>query len=130
MKTMTIMVDRRIMLAATWIALMLVFLLGDVLRIFSGDYLRGAADVSAFTQPLWLGASVLMVLPIIMLLLVLMLPQRINRWANLFFASFFFVFNFAGLPTYIGWYDQFLIVVGLAFNVVTIYYAWTWVEAG
>jgi len=32
------MVDVRIILSALWGSLMLVFLLGDVLRIFAGDY--------------------------------------------------------------------------------------------
>jgi hypothetical protein len=35
------MVDTRIILSAFWAALMLTYLLGDVLRIFSGDYKTG-----------------------------------------------------------------------------------------
>lgn len=35
------MVEERIILAALWTATMLVYLLGDVLRIFSGDAGRG-----------------------------------------------------------------------------------------
>jgi len=127
---MTEMLDRRIILAGIWVALMLVYLLGDVFRIFSGDYLRGDTDVSQFTQSMWLGVSILMVIPILMILLALLLPYPINRWANIIVAVFFFLFNLVGLPTYIGWYDRFLIVVGLVFNVMTVYYAWTWaVEA-
>ena len=33
--------DVQIQLAATWVALMLTYLLGDVLRIFSGDFKAG-----------------------------------------------------------------------------------------
>ncbi|MBW7882043.1 MAG: hypothetical protein H3C34_05280 [Caldilineaceae bacterium] len=120
------MVDTRIQLSAIWIALMLVYLLGDVLRIFSGDYQRGDIDISKFTQPIWLGISVLMVIPIIMLLLSLMLPQPVNRWANIIVAVFFFLFNLVGLPTLVGTYDKFLIVVSLVFNVMTIWVAWNW----
>ncbi len=108
---------------------MLTDLLGDVLRIFSGDYLRGDTDISQFTQPMWLGVSVLMVLPIIMLVLALMLPYGVNRWANIIVAALFFLFNLFGLPTYEGWYDQFLIVVGLSFNLMTIWLAWNWAVA-
>jgi len=39
---------------------------------------------------------------------------------------FFFVFNLIGLPTYPSAYDKFLIVVGLAFNVLAVWYAWRW----
>jgi hypothetical protein len=38
----------------------------------------------------------------------------------------FFLFNVVGVPTYPGWYDKFLIVVSLVFNVVTIWRAWNW----
>jgi len=40
---------------------------------------------------------------------------------------FFFGFNLIGLPTYPSAYDKFLIVVGLGFNVLTVWYAWKWV---
>ncbi|WP_119067132.1 DUF6326 family protein [Aggregatilinea lenta] len=120
------MVERRLLLAAIWIALMLVYLLGDVLRIFSGDYLKGDTDASKFTQPMWLGVSVLMVIPIVMILLTLLLGQPVNRWVNIIVAAFFFLFNLVGLPTYTGLYDKFLIVVGLVFNGMTVWYAWHW----
>ena len=32
------MVETRILLSGLWVALMLTYLLGDVLRIFSGDF--------------------------------------------------------------------------------------------
>ena len=40
----------------------------------------------------------------------------------------FFLFNAVGLPTYPSLYDQFLIVVGLVFNVVIVWMAWRWKE--
>lgn len=52
--------DVQIQLAAIWVALMLIYLLGDILRIFSGDYLNMDTDINDFTQPMWLGISVLM----------------------------------------------------------------------
>jgi hypothetical protein len=42
-------------------------------------------------------------------------------------AIFFFLFNIIGLPTYPSAYDKFLNVVGLGFNVTTVWYAWNWV---
>ena len=120
------MIDVRIQLSIIWIALMLVYLLGDVLRIFSGDYIKGDTDISQFTQPMWFGISVLMVIPILMIVLSVTLPYSVNRWANIIVAVFFFIFNLIGLPTYKGAYDKFLIVVGLVFNVMTVWYAWQW----
>jgi hypothetical protein len=123
------MLDTRIVLAGIWVALMLTYLLGDVLRIFSGDFKAGelAGKPFTMTQGMWLGISVLMLIPILMVVLSLMLPYSVNRWANIIVAAFFFVFNLIGLPTYPSAYDKFLIVVGLLFNLLTIWTAWNWV---
>jgi hypothetical protein len=120
------MADVQIKLSALWVALMLTYLLGDVLRIFSGDFKAGEIGGMQVTQGMWLGIAIVMVIPIVMVLLSLMLPQPVNRWANIIVAIFFFIFNLVGLPTYPSAYDKFLIVVGLVFNVITVLYAWNW----
>lgn len=122
------MQDVQIILSAIWIALMLTYLLGDVLRIFSGDFKAGEIGGRQLTQIQWLGIAILMVIPIFMVLLSLTLSYPMNRWTNIIVALFFFVFNLIGLPTYPSAYDKFLIVVGLAFNVLIVWYAWKWVQ--
>ena len=126
---MNITVDTRIILFGLWVAVMLTYLLGDVLRIYSGDYQAGvlAGQFAKFGQAAWLGIAVLMVMPIIMVVLSLILPQPINRWANIVVAIFFILFNLVGLPTYPSAYDKFLIVVSIVFNGLTVWYAWRWV---
>lgn len=120
----------RIILAGLWIALMLVYLLGDVLRIFSGDFnTPGVIEGQPVTQAMWLGIAVLMLVPIVMLLLSLIVPYPAVRWLNLIAAGGLFIFNLVALPTYPSAYDKFLIIVGLVFNLMTIYYAWNWGEA-
>jgi hypothetical protein len=121
------MIDVRIILSAIWVALMLTYLLGDVLRIYSGDFAAGKMGNIQFTQKMWLGIAALMLMPIIMVLLSLILPYPANRWANIIIAIFFFIFNLIGLPTYPSAYDKFLIVVGLVFNALTVWTAWNWV---
>jgi len=119
--------NMKITLSALWVALMLTYLLGDVLRIFSGDFVAGKIGDIQVTQTMWLGIAIVMVMPVIMLFLSLTLPYPVNRWANIIVAIFFFGFNLIGLPTYPSAYDKFLIVVGLGFNVLTVWYAWKWV---
>ncbi|MGD2177871.1 MAG: DUF6326 family protein [Anaerolineae bacterium] len=123
-----IMDDVRIRLSALWVALMLTYLLGDVLRIFSGDFeaakLGGNMDIS---PGFFLGMAALFVLPIAMVFLSLVLPHPVNRWANIVLSIIFFAINLVGLPTYPSLYDKFLIVVGLVFNVLTVWHAWKWV---
>lgn len=119
------MLDVRLILSGSWIAVMLIYLLGDVLRIFSRDF-PTTMDTAQFTQPMWLSIAVLMVTPILMLFLCLVLPQPISRWANIIVAIFWFLFNLVGLPTYPSAYDRFLLIVSMGFNVVTVWYAWNW----
>ena len=121
------MEEIRIKLAALWVVLMLTYLLGDVLRIFSGDFKAGEIGGMKITQAMYLGMAALMVIPIVMVFLSLTLNHPVNRWTNIIVAIFFFVFNLIGLPTYPSAYDKFLIVVGLVFNVLTVWYAWKWV---
>jgi hypothetical protein len=121
------MEDVQIKLSALWVALMLTYLLGDVLRIYSGDFKAGEIGGVKITQKMWLGIAVLMLIPIVMVLLSLTLKSPVNRWANIIVAIFFFIFNLIGLPTYPSAYDKFLIMVGLVFNILTVWVAWTWI---
>jgi hypothetical protein len=120
------MLDMRIVLAGIWVCLMLTYLLGDVLRIFSGDFVAGEIGGKRMTQGMWLGIAALMLIPILMVFLTLTLSYPANRWVNIVAAAFFFIFNLVGLPTYPSAYDKFLIVVGLVFNALTVWYAWNW----
>ena len=117
----------KVTLSIIWIAVMLTYLWGDVLRIFTGDVTLGEMDGVKFTQGMALGIAILMVTPILMVVLSLVLPQNVNRWANIIVAVFWFIFNLAGLRGYPGYYDRFLLAVSMVFNVVTVWYAWKWV---
>jgi len=114
------MEDVRIILSALWVALMLTYLLGDVLRIFAGDFTAGELMGKKATQGMWLGIAILMLLPIVMLLLSLTLTYPLVRWVNIIVAIFLFGFNLIGLPSYPGAYDKFLIIIGLVFNALTV----------
>lgn len=120
------MEDVQIKLSALWVSLMLTYLLGDVIRIFAGDFVPGESDGVPVSSGMYVGMAVLMLLPILMVVLSLVLPPGPNRWASIVLAAGLFLFNLAGLPTYPGLYDRFLIVAGLVINVVTIWVAWRW----
>ncbi|MBN1370651.1 MAG: hypothetical protein JW987_01730 [Anaerolineaceae bacterium] len=117
--------DTKIILSATWVVLMTIYFLGDILRIISGDTARGLAGQN-LNQWMYLAMAILMLIPILMIFLTLVLPQPISRWANLIVAVFFILFNLIGLPTYPSLYDKFLLVVSMVFNGITIWYAWNW----
>ena len=121
------MKDVKVTLSIIWIAVMLVYLWGDVLRIFAGDVVLGEIDGVKFTQGMALGIAALMLIPILMVVLSLVLPYNINRWANIIVAIGWFLFNLAGIRSYPGHYDKFLLAVSMVFNVITVWYAWKWV---
>jgi hypothetical protein len=119
--------DIQIKLSFIWAALMLSYLLGDVLRLFAGDYKAGEIAGKKMGQGVWLGIAMLMVIPIVMIVLTMFLKQPVNHWMNIIAAAFFFVFNIIGLTSYPGDYDKFLNVFGLVMNIITIWLAWHWI---
>ena len=117
----------RIILSGLWVATMLTYLWGDVLRIFAGDVepgkLPGGTEA---TQGMWMLIAVIMLVPIVMVVLTLTLPYPAIRWVNIVVVIIVVIFNLVGLP-YKGMYDNFLIIVSFVFNALTIWYAWKWV---
>ncbi len=119
------MIDVKITLSFIWVALMLCYFLGDVMRIFAGDFKAGEIEGKPVSQKVYFGMTVIMVIPIVMVVLSLILDYPINSWVNIIVAIFFFGFNLIGMKGMKA-YDKFLIIVSLGFNILTVWYAWTW----
>ncbi|HET6444348.1 MAG TPA: DUF6326 family protein [candidate division Zixibacteria bacterium] len=120
------MEEVRVILAGLWTAMMLTYLLGDVLRIFAGDFEAGElAKGFQATQATWLGIAIIMFVPIVMVVLSLILKHPAIRWVSIVLAILVVLFNLMGLP-YPGAYDNFLIIVSFVFNALIIWYAWNW----
>ncbi len=127
-KTARILEDVQIKLSALWVALMFIWQQGDMQRLYSGDYIPGDLKLGEVMSPemLWLVSAIWMTIPVVMLFLSLTLKYQANRWANLIVGIFFIVLNLIGLPSYPWGYDKFLIIVGLVFNILIVWYAWKW----
>ena len=95
-------IDTRVLLSSLWIVVMFNMLKADILSL----YIPGAADevvqfAGATPIPqLMLGAAVIMEIAIVMIALALVLPQRVNRWANILIAVLMIVFVIGGGSTY------------------------------
>ena len=105
---------------------MLTYLLGDVLRIFAGDFTPGELEGKKMTQKMLFGMAIVMLLPIVMVFLTLTLQYSVNRWVNIIVAVFWFGFNLISLRGYSS-VDKFLLIVSMGFNVLTVWYAWNWI---
>ena len=121
------MADVRVVLSGLWVAVMLTYLLGDVLRLFAGDMTPGELGGRTPSQGMWLGIAAIMLIPIFMVVLSLTLPYPAVGWVNIVVAVLVVVFNLFGLP-YPGLYDNFLIIVSFVFNALIVWNAWTWVS--
>lgn len=122
------MPETRVVLAGLWVATMLTYLWGDVLRIMAGDVEFGKLGGAQANQAMWLGIAAMMLAPIVMVVLSLTIPYGAARWANIVVAVAFFVLNLVTLPSYPRAYDKFLLIVSLVFNALTVWYAWYWAE--
>ena len=119
--------DTKIILSFLWVTLMLCYLLGDVLRIFAGEFTPGEIEGKKLTPGILMGMAILMVIPIIMVVLSITLDYSVNRMLNIIFAIFWFVFNLISIGGYSA-FDKFLLIVSLGINALTVWHAWKWVE--
>ncbi len=110
----------KIILSGLWICTMLNSLWGDHLNLIAGTTKPG--EFMDMKATLW-GVAVIMVIPIVMVFLSLTLNNPVNRWANIIVAIIFIVFGLSTLVSAPSWY-KFVLLVGVGFNVLTIWYAW------
>ena len=120
------MEDVKIKLSALWVAAMFSWVYGDLLRMYSGDFVPGELGGVLLTQEMWLVAAITMMIPVAMVFLSLELKYKANRWANIIVGIFYTGYNLIGLPTYTSAYDQFLIIVGLVFTALIVWFAYKW----
>ena len=116
--------DVKIILSFIWVACMLTYLLGDVMRIFAGDFTPGEIEGKPASQNVYFGMAIIMLIPIVMVVLSLILDFPINSWINIIVAIGFTLFNLLGLKGYKA-YDIFLLIVSMGFNILIVLYAWT-----
>jgi hypothetical protein len=125
------MVDVRIILSALWVALEFLYQQGDSLRLYSGDFKPGEVELAKMMSPemLWMISAITMTIPVVMIILSLTLKYPVNRWTNIIIGIFFLLYSLAGLlgKQYPSAYDNFLLIVAIVVNVLTVWYAWKWV---
>jgi hypothetical protein len=115
----------RLVLAFAWVALMLIYLLGDVLRVFAGHAEPGRIDGTPAKPWMWTLAACIQLVPIIMILATMLTPAGPLVWITVVVSAMGAVFNLFGLP-YKGFYDNMLIVVSVGVNALIIWQALAW----
>jgi hypothetical protein len=117
--------DRKAILSTVWIFVMFNYLYGDLamMMFHPGAYQKIIAGMS---EGLVLGATVLMEILIVMVLLSRILKYQANRWANIIVGvvgTAFAALTLGGKPPA---FYVFLSAIEIASTLFIIWYAWTW----
>jgi hypothetical protein len=123
-------VDPKLKLAAAWMALIALFIYADFLSLYRPgqiDEIRrgvmGPLDVSQATLVL---ASLIVIIPAVMIVLSLLLPARVNRPLNLVLAILYTLVNISNLVGE-GWAYYYLFgIAEIAITALIFFTAWRW----
>jgi hypothetical protein len=123
-------INVKLKLSGLWVAAMFSWVYGDLLRIYSGDFILGddiAAELMSM-EMLWMISAITMIIPGAMVFMSLALKANANRWANIIVAGFYTLYNLVGVSSYSSAYDKFLIIVSIVFTALIVWKAWKWPE--
>jgi hypothetical protein len=121
-------INVKLKLSGLWVAAMFSWVYGDLLRIYSGDFIVGDDIVAELMsmEMLWMISAITMIVPGAMVFLSQTLKAVANRWTNIIVGAFYTVYNLVGVSSYPSAYDKFLIIVSIAFTALIVWNAWKW----
>jgi hypothetical protein len=126
------MKDEKVLLSTSWIFVLFNYLYCDVITLMDAKTLNqimtGTVGGINMTEGFLLGASILMEIPIVMVLLSRMLNYRINRLTNIIGGIIMTVVQLSSLvfgssPTM---YYIFFSITEISCTSFIVWYAWTW----
>ncbi|WP_455463955.1 DUF6326 family protein [Candidatus Hodarchaeum mangrovi] len=120
------MEDIRIILGFTWVAVVLLYLYGDMFSVLQGHFKLGEIDGKPLTEVMTLVMATIMSIPIIMIILTVTLDYPLSRWANIIVAVIYILFNLASIRGY-PIYEKYTLFLSMIINAVTVIYAWNWI---
>ena len=119
--------ERRALLFALWMFVLLNFIFRDLHEIVKADFLadalQGIYNGREVTEAMFLLGGIIVEVPILMTLMAWVLPVRANRWANIVVAPLF-ALTFIGTPGDLD--DYFHLAMILIALAVIVWKAWSW----
>ena len=123
-------INVKMKLSALWVALMLIYIYADILSNFKPGaiekMMEGFMGPFPVTQCSLLSASILMMIPAVMVFLSLTLKPKVNRWANIILGVLYTFVNISNLIGETWVYYIFFGSVELVFTFLIVWYAWKW----
>lgn len=123
-------IDIEMKLSALWISMMLLYIYADILSFFRPgqveEMIAGKMGPFPVTQGSLLVASILMIIPAVMVFRSLTLKPKVNRWANIIFGVLYTLVNISNLSGETWAYYVFLGVVEIVLTLLIVWFAWKW----
>jgi len=123
-------INVKMKLSALWVALMLVYIYCDIYSLFRTgqieEMISGRMGPFPVTQGSLLLASILMIIPAVMVFLSLTLKPKVDRWANIILGVLYTFVNISNLIGETWVYYIFSGVVEIALTLLIVWYAWKW----
>ena len=117
-------------LSALWVAMMLLYIYADILSLFRPGQIEemreGLMGPFPVTQGSLLTASILMIIPAVMVFLSLTLRPKVNRWANVTLGVLYTLVNISNLIGETWAYYIFFGIMEIVLTLLIVWYAWTW----
>jgi hypothetical protein len=125
-------INVKMKLSALWAALMLLYIYADHFSLFRTgqieEMISGRMGPFPVTQGSLLTASILMMIPAIMIFLSLTLKLEVDRWANIIFGVLYTFVNISNLIGETWVYYIAFGVVEIALTLLIVWYAWKWIN--
>ncbi len=121
----------KLKLSALWVTVMFLFAYVDILGRYEPGHIEDiiAGEVAGFqiTQVWILSALILMTIPSLMVFLSLILPAKVNRWANIIVGIAYIIVQLSSLFIGESWaYYIFGSIVEVVLLALIVWHAWKW----
>jgi len=123
----------KIKLSALWVAMMLLYIYADILSLFRPgqveEMIAGLMGPFPVTQASLLTASILMIIPAVMVFLSLILKPKVNRRVNISLGVLYTLVNISNLIGETWVYYIVFGVVEIVLTLLMVWYAWKWTNS-
>ena len=123
-------INVKLKLAALWAAMMLLYIYADILSLFRPgqieEMIKGLMGPFPVTQGSLLVASILMIIPAVMVFLSLTLKPKVDRWINITLGVLYTAVNISNLIGETWTYYVFFGIVEIVLTLLIVWYSWKW----
>ena len=123
-------INVKMKLSALWVALMLLYIYADIFSLFRPgqieEMISGRMGPFPVTQGSLLTASILMLIPAVMVFLSLTLKPKVDRWVNIILGVLYTAVNIGNLVGETWAFYIFFGIVEMVLTLLIVGHAWKW----